>query len=118
MTCAPRRYSIKSLGYNRFAISKAARPIRRFAARASTSSPPFVRTTLNGQSSANIGLTLLKRNRVPLRPGPSASPNPQRTFGLTLLKRSRGGRPLFYKEEIAGPVELRNHKLELPGGPL
>src|SRR5271169_6895344 len=75
-----RRYSIKSPGYIRFAVSKAPRPIRRLAARASTSSPPFVRTTLNGQSSANIG--------------------------LTLLKRSRGGRSLFHEKEIAGPVEL------------
>jgi hypothetical protein len=37
-------------GYMRFAVSNAARPISRFAARASTSSPPLVRTTLNGQA--------------------------------------------------------------------
>jgi hypothetical protein len=51
----PRRYSIKSFGYIRLAVSKAALPIRRLAARANTSSLPFVRTTLNGQSSENIG---------------------------------------------------------------
>jgi hypothetical protein len=51
-TWAPRRYSSTSRGYIRFAVSMAARPISKFAARASTSSPPLVRTTLNGHSSA------------------------------------------------------------------
>src|SRR6516162_5319948 len=89
ITCAPRRYSIKSLGYIRLAVSNAARPISRLDARASTSSLPLVRTTLKGHSSAYM------------RP---------------LLKRCLGGSPLFSEEEIPAPVELENDLLDLLGG--
>jgi hypothetical protein len=41
VTCAPRRYSIKSIGYIRFAVLNAARPISRLAARASRKLPWF-----------------------------------------------------------------------------
>jgi hypothetical protein len=95
ITCAPLRHSIK--GYILFAVSNAARAINRFAARASTSSLPFVRTTLNGHSSANM--------RPPTETSPRPPPAVRREEASRRARREAGLRGGGFRRTASGGEE-------------
>ena len=64
MIRAPSRYWILSFGKSRRAVSNAACPILRLAARTRTSSSELTQITLNGRSSGGIGITFLDVGRA------------------------------------------------------